>query len=65
VGLRRNISGPVQVTDLVEASKDAAILVCTRKNFLLGRCWFFVSDILSGGLLDHLGPLCLALCANH
>jgi len=29
-----NISTPVQVTDLVEASKDAAsLLVCTRKKF--------------------------------
>jgi len=35
------------------------------KNFLLGGCVFFVSDIISGGLLGHLGPLCLALGANH
>jgi len=34
VALHGNISAPVQVTDLVEASKDAAsLLVCTRKNF--------------------------------
>jgi len=63
--LRRNISDPVRVTDLVEASKDAASLpVCTQKNFLLRGCGFFVSDIISGRLSGHLGPLCLALGAN-
>jgi len=35
-----------------------------EKNFLLGGCSFFVSDVISGGLLGHLGPLCLALGAN-
>jgi len=24
-----------------------------------------MSDIINGGLLGHLGPLCLALGANH
>jgi len=28
-------------------------------------CGFFVSDIISGGLLSHLGPLHLALGANR
>jgi len=28
---------------------------------LLGGCGFFVSDVISEGLLGHLGPLCLAL----
>ena len=66
VALRRNISAPVQVTDLVEASKDAAsLVVSTRKDFLVGECSFFVSDIKSGGLSGHLGPLCLALGANR
>jgi len=33
VALRRNISAPVQVMDLVEVSKDAAsLVVCTRKK---------------------------------
>jgi len=36
-----------------------------KKNFWLGGCGFFVSDVLSGGLLGHLGPLCLALGANR
>jgi len=66
VALRRNISAPVQVADLVEVSIDAAsLLVCTLKKFLLEGYGFFVSDIISGGLLGHLGPLCLALGANH
>jgi len=61
VALRGNISGPVWVTDLVEVSKDAAsLLVCPRKKILLGGAGFFVSDVISGGLLGHLGPLCLA-----
>jgi len=34
VALHGNISAPVQVTDLVEASKDTpSLLVCTRKKF--------------------------------
>ena len=46
--------------------KDAAsLLICTQKIFLLGGCGFFVSDVISRGLLGHLGPLCLALGANH
>ena len=66
MALRGNISTPIRVTDLVEASKDAAsLLVCTQKKFLLGGCGFIVSDIISGGLLGHLGPLCLALGANR
>jgi len=37
----------------------------SKKKFLLGGCGFFVSDVISGGLLGHLGPLCLALGANR
>ena len=42
VALRENISAPVRVTDLVEASKDAAsLLVRTRKTFFcLGAAFF-------------------------
>jgi len=66
VVLRVNITTPVRVMDLLEASKDAAsLLVCTLKKFLLGASGFFMSDIISGGLLDHLSPLCLALGANR
>jgi len=61
-----NISVPVSVTGLVEASKGvASLLVCTQKNFLLGGAGFFVSDVISKGLLGHLGPLCLPLGANR
>jgi len=67
VALRRNISAPVRVTDLVKASKDtASLLVCTRKKIFASReRFFFVSDVISGGLLGNLGPLCLALDANR
>jgi len=43
MALRGNISALVRVTDLVEASKDAAsLLVCTRKKiFGLGVAGFF------------------------
>ena len=65
MALHGNISTPVQVMDLVEASKDAArLLLCTRKKFFARGCGFFVSDVISGGHLGHLGPLCLALGAN-
>ena len=36
-----------------------------KKIFFLGGCGFFVSVVVSGGLLGHLGPLCLALGANR
>jgi len=36
----------------------------SKKNFLVGGCGFFVSDVISGGLLHHLGPLHLALGSN-
>jgi len=66
VALRGNFSAPVCVTDMVEVSKDAAsLLVCTRKKILVGECGFVVSDVISGGLVGHLGPLCLALEANR
>jgi len=43
----------------------ASLVLCTEKIFLLGGCGFFVSDVISGGLLGYLGPLCLALGTNH
>jgi len=37
----------------------------TQKNFfLVGRYGFFVSNVISGGLLGYLGPLHLALGLN-
>ena len=63
MALCRNISAPVQVTDLVEVSKDAAsLVVCTRKKIFAWGCGFFVRDVVSGGLL---GQLHLALGANR
>jgi len=59
-----NISVPVWVTDLVEASKDATSLY-SKKIFLRGGCGFFMTDVISGGLLGHLSPLCLTLGANR
>jgi len=43
MAMHGNISAPVQVTDMVEASKDAAsLLVCTQKKiFALGVQFFF------------------------
>jgi len=39
---------------------------CLRsKKFFLGGVVFFVSDVISGRLLGHLGPLCLALGTNR
>jgi len=65
VALRRNVSAPVRVTDLVNVSKDAASLaVRTRKKIFGWGCRFFVSDIISGGVFGHLGQLHLALGAN-
>jgi len=43
MAFRGNISAPVQITDLVEASNDAAsLVVCTRKKFFcLGGAVFY------------------------
>jgi len=66
MALRGNFSAPVRSSDSVKLSKHTASLVdCTRKKFFLGGCGLAVSDIISGGLLGHLGLLCLALGANH
>jgi len=59
MALRVNFSSPVCSTDPVKVSNDVASL------FFLGGCGFFASDVISGGLLGNLGPLCLALGANH
>jgi len=62
VALRGNISAPVWITDLVEVPKDvSSLLVCTKKNFLLGGA-DLLSDVISGRLF---GQLLLALGANR
>jgi len=37
----------------------------SKQIFCLGDTGFFVSDVISGGLLGHLGPLRLALGTNR
>jgi len=37
----------------------------TKKIYFAWGVRFFVSDVISGGLLGYLGPLCLALGANR
>jgi len=37
----------------------------SKKNCLVGGWGLSVSDVKSGGLLGHFGPLCQALGANH
>jgi len=65
MALRGNFSSPVCSTDPVKVSKDvASLLVCTRKTFFCLRD-VVVSDVISGGLLGHRDPLCLALGANR
>jgi len=39
VALRGNISAPVQVTDLVEVSKDTSLVVSTLKKFFAWGVW--------------------------
>ena len=66
VALWGNFSGPVRAIDLVKGPKDlSSLVVCTRKNSLVGGCGFFVSDVISGGHLGHLGPLHLTLGLNR
>ena len=59
VALCGNISAPVRVIELVEVFKrrGKSSSLHSKKIFLLGGCGFFVSDVISGGLLGHLGPL--------
>jgi len=66
VALRGNFSGLVSATDLVKNLKrcDKSSSLHLKKIFCLGNADFFVSDVISGGLLGHPGPLSLALGAN-
>jgi len=66
VALCRNFSSLVSTTDLVKSSSlGKSCSLHSIKNFLVGGCGFFVSDVLSRGLLGHLGPLYLALGSNR
>jgi len=58
-------SGAKSGGELFKGSNDmASLLVCTQKKNLLGECGFFMSDIISEGLLGHPGQLQLALGPN-
>jgi len=47
-------------------SKDlVSLLVCTQNKFFDWGVRIFVSGVISGGLLGHLGPLHLALGSNR
>jgi len=66
VALSGNFSGPVSATDPVKSSKDSASLVVrTRKKFFGCGVQVFVSDVISGWLLGHLGQLHLTLGPNR
>jgi len=63
VALRKRNSGSENTRELFKGSKDLTSLVVynDKKNVMVGCRGFFVSDIVSGGFLVHLGPLHLAL----
>ena len=66
MALRENFSCSVSAMDLVEAPMTQQVFwSALKKNFLVTGCGYFVSDVISGGLLGHLGPLHLALGANY
>jgi len=66
VVFRGNFSGLVCSTDLVKVSRRGKFSsLHSKKKILFGWCRFFVSDVISGGILGHLGPLCLALGASR
>ena len=54
--LHGNFFGPVSATDLVKRLGKSHSLN-SKTNFLVGGSGFLVSDIISRGLLGHLGPL--------
>jgi len=66
MGLRKRNSGVESGRELFKGSKDlASHLVCTQKKFFAWGYGFFVSNVISGGLFDHFGPLHLALGPNR
>jgi len=66
VALHRCNSGAESCRELFKGSKDVtSLLVCTGKKFFGWGCGFFVSDVISGELSGHLGPLHLALSPNR
>jgi len=65
VDLRTRNSGAESGRELFKGLKDAAsLLVYTPKNFFAWGIQIFVSDVIRGRFLGHLGPLHLALGSN-
>jgi len=57
VALHEGNSGAESGRELFKGSKDSAsLVVCNEKKFSVGGCKFFVSDVITRGLLGHLGP---------
>jgi len=65
VALRGNFSGMLYRPSKSLKRRGKCSSLHLKKYFLLGGCGFFLSDVISGGLLGHLGPLCPALGANR
>jgi len=60
MALRERNSGTKSARKLLKGSEDATrLLDCTQKKLFAWGLQIFVSDIISGGLSGHLGPLYL------
>jgi len=65
MALHERNSGAECCRELFKGSNDSAsLLVRIEKKFLVRWCRFFLSNVISGGLLGHLGPRHLALDPN-
>jgi len=66
MALRINIFTPIRSSDSATVKTHGqSSRLHSKKNFFLGGWGLAVSGVISGGLLGHLGPLCLALGANR
>jgi len=66
MALREHNSGTESDRELFKFSKDLpSLVVAMKKSFLVGGSRYFQSDVISGGLLGHLGPLHLSLGPKH
>jgi len=56
---------PKVVESCSKAQKTRQVIDSAReKNNFVGECGFFVSDVVSGGLLGHIGPFHQTLDSN-
>jgi len=63
--MRRDLQATI-VESCSKAQKTRQVfLSALEKKFLVGGADCFVSDVIGGGLLGHLGPLHVALDANR